>query len=361
MSLRCHIDVPLASFPLSIRWETEEPSLGIFGHSGAGKTTILESIAGLAKRAEGTIRVNGGTWLDTPSGLRLPPEARGVGYVPQDVLLFPHLDVLGNVRFGQRRAERSGIRGVPLERVLSVLELGELTGRSLSTLSGGERKRVALARALCSGPELLLLDEPLTALDLSLRKRILPYLLRVREEFAIPTIYVSHDASEVSLLCREVLVLSRGRALAIGPPETVFALPEVFAIAREEGFENVLVGRVVETSEGTATIELSASARITVPGEGLSPGQRATIGVRAEDLILALERPTSLSAQNVVAAVAREIRDPEEEGGPVLLVTEIPGVASTIVVSITKQAVRQLSLRPGLPLHETGTGSRHRG
>jgi molybdate transport system ATP-binding protein len=346
LSLALDLEVPLAPFRLSVRWESRERFLGIFGHSGAGKTTILEAIAGVSTSARGVVRVNDRVLLDTARGIRLPPEARGVGYVPQDGLLFPHLDVLGNVRFGARRAERSPARALPPERVLSVLELEGMEGSPLGNLSGGERRRVALARALCSGPELLLLDEPLAGLDAPLKRRILPYLLRVREEFGIPTVFVSHDPAEVGLLCDEVLVLERGKSLATGSPRALFSRPEVFAIAREEGFENVLAGRILESSDGWSTLELYPSVTMTLPAE-LQRGAEVTIGLRAEDVIVALDRPSGLSAQNALPAVIREVRD----GDPVLVVAEVHGAGAAVVVTVTRQAVEQLSLRAGLPVH----------
>jgi molybdate transport system ATP-binding protein len=351
LSLALDLEVPLSPFRLSVRWESSERFLGIFGHSGAGKTTILEAIAGTSTAARGAIRVNDRVLLDTARGVRLPPEARGVGYVPQDGLLFPHLDVLGNVRFGARRAELAPVRRLPAERVLSVLELGGLESRALGTLSGGERRRVALARALCSGPDLLLLDEPLAGLDAPLKRRIFPYLLRVREEFGIPTVFVSHDPGEVSVLCDEVLVVAQGRAVAAGPPRALFARPDVFAIAREEGFENVLVGRVIDSREGSALVELAHSVTMTVAAGPLAAGTEVTIGLRAEDVVLALDRPSGLSAQNALPAVVLEIRDPAGPGEPVLLVAEVHGAGTSVVVTITTQAVEQLALRPGLPVH----------
>ena len=216
-SLEVRLLVPLGGFELRVEWETSEPSLGVVGASGAGKTTLLESIAGLRPTARGLVRVNGRTWLDSDSGTRLPPERRGVGYVPQDLLLFPHMDVLANVLAGARRVAAP----LPSRRVLSLLELEALAHRDPATLSGGERQRVALARALCSGPELLLLDEPLASLDRPLRARILPYLLRVREEFGIPALHVSHEPEEVRALAREILVLDAGRVVGRGPAEDV--------------------------------------------------------------------------------------------------------------------------------------------
>ncbi len=346
MSLALDLEVPLAPFTLSLRWESRERFLGIFGHSGAGKTTILEAIAGTSRSARGAVRVDDRVLLDTRRGIRLAPEERGVGYVPQDGLLFPHLDVIGNVRFGAARAARSVGRPLPPERVLAVLELTGMESRTLAGLSGGERRRVALARALCSGPGLLLLDEPLAGLDAPLKRRILPYLLRVRDEFGIPTVFVSHDPGEVSLLCDEVLVLEKGSVLASGPPAAVFSRPEVFAIAREEGFENVLTGTILDAGDGSSTLELHPSVTMTLPA-ALPRGSHVTIGLRAEDVIVALDRPTGLSAQNALPAVVREVRD----GDPVLLVAEVHGAGASVVVTVTRQAVEQLSLRAGLPVH----------
>jgi len=212
--LEIDITLPLDRFPLSLTWQTDERAIGVFGPSGSGKTSLLEAIAGLRPETRGRIKVGGRTWLDSGSGLRLPPEKRGVGYVPQDARLFPHLDLLGNVLIGRRRAATG--RGAQLspERVLSVLELGDRDDARVESLSGVEKQRVALARALCAGPDLLLLDEPLGGLDLSLRRRILPYLLAVEREFRVPSIVVTHDSAEVRLLSRETVVLLEGRVAA---------------------------------------------------------------------------------------------------------------------------------------------------
>src|SRR5262245_29314416 len=223
-----------------MRWETETDLLGIFGHSGAGKSTALDVIAGLARGARGSTRFDDEVWLDSARGVCLPPERRGTGYVPQDGLLFPHLDLFGNLTAGAARARRNPAGRVSPERVLEVLELTALRHRPISRLSGGERQRLALGRALCSGPSILLMDEPLASLDLPLRRRILPYLVRVQEEFSLPTIFVSHDPTEVQMLCREIVVLASGEPLGCGPPEEVFTDPSIFPLARSEGFENLL-------------------------------------------------------------------------------------------------------------------------
>ncbi len=343
------LSVPLDRFRLSVEWETAEPFLGVFGHSGAGKTTLLETLAGLRPAARGRIERAGRTWLDTSRGLRLPPERRGIGYVPQESLLFPHRDVLGNLLAGARRVRRSPEKGPSLARVLEVLELELLQDRDVASLSGGERKRVALGRALCSGPELLLLDEPLAALDLSLRGRILPYLLRIQEEFALPTLCVSHDPTEIALLAREVVVLDAGRIVARGSPAEVLTSRPVFPMAREEGFENLFRGRVVEAYGSTASVEVDPELRVVVPGRGMAIGREALFGIRSEDLILSASPPAGLSAQNILPGRIREIREEskEEAGGSVLVEVELGRSIPPAVVTITPRALRQMELRPG--------------
>ncbi|MCA1563931.1 MAG: ATP-binding cassette domain-containing protein [Acidobacteria bacterium] len=198
-------------FTLEIAQRVEARAVGLFGPSGSGKTTLLDAIAGLRTPGAGEIAVGGHQLFSAAQGMNLRAHHRRVGYVPQDIALFPHMDVRGNVEYGLRRDTAPR-----LERITQVLEIEPLMGRAVKGLSGGERQRVALARALASGPDLLLLDEPLAAVDVALRRRILPYFQRVRDDLRVPILYVSHDEEEVRLIADFLIVLDAGRVIRAG-------------------------------------------------------------------------------------------------------------------------------------------------
>lgn len=203
------------AFGLVIAERSDARALALFGPSGSGKTTAIEAIAGLRAPARGTIAVAGHILFSHARRLNLPSRARRIGYVPQDVLLFPHLDVRDNVFYGRRRGAADH------DAVVDLLELRALMDRRIASLSGGERQRVALARALMSGPDVLLLDEPLAAVDLARRRRILEALLRVRDELKLPLVYVAHSPDEVLTIADRVLVLDAGQVVAAGAPAEV--------------------------------------------------------------------------------------------------------------------------------------------
>ena len=194
-------------FELRLQEQLASGITALFGPSGSGKTTTLDAIAGLRVPAQGLISIHDRVLFDASRRINLPSHARHVGYVPQDVALFPHMNVRRNVLYGRRAGQK-----LSLDAVVQMLEFEALLNRRVPDLSGGERQRVALARALMSAPELLLLDEPLAAVDVERRRRILPYLVRVRDELKIPVIYVSHDRGEVDQLADRVIVLRDGRA-----------------------------------------------------------------------------------------------------------------------------------------------------
>jgi molybdate transport system ATP-binding protein len=196
------------AFTLEMREQLAGGITALFGPSGSGKTTTLDAIAGLREPASGRIALDERVVFDAAARLNLPPHLRHVGYVPQDPALFPHMNVRRNVLYGRRPGQK-----LELDVVARMLEVGDLIERRVADLSGGERQRVALARALMSAPDVLLLDEPLAAVDVERRRRILPYLLRVRDDLGVPVIYVSHDRAEVDQLADRVIVLDEGRVV----------------------------------------------------------------------------------------------------------------------------------------------------
>jgi molybdate transport system ATP-binding protein len=193
-------------FSLEIHEQINGRVTALFGPSGAGKTTILDAIAGLRVPQAGSITLGGRVLFSSSDRINLPPHLRHVGYVTQDVALFPHLDVRRNVLYGRRRGQK-----LELDHVAAMLEVGALLDRRIQQLSGGERQRIALARALMSAPDVLLLDEPLAAVDVERRRRILPYLERVRDELSVPIIYVTHDVEEIRRIADRVVTLEQGR------------------------------------------------------------------------------------------------------------------------------------------------------
>ncbi len=346
-ALEVDLRLPLDRFELAVGFASRRPVTGIFGPSGAGKSSLLEAIAGLRPAARGVVRFGGDTWLDSAAGRRRPPERRRVGYVPQDGLLFPHLDVRGNLLAARRPRGSGPPREETLATVARLLELTPLLGRSVDTLSGGERQRVALGRALCSAPRLLLLDEPLAALDLPLRRRLLPFLRRVRAELTVPMLFVSHDPIEAQALGDELIVLREGRAIARGEPQRVLTDPEVFPLAEAEGFENVLVGRLAGTAEGLRTVLLGSGAEPvelrTVAGRGPA-GSEVLVGIPAHEILIAREPPRGLSARNVLPAEVVELR---AVAGRWLVTAALgPGVAP-VVVEVAEMTPRELGLGPG--------------
>jgi molybdate transport system ATP-binding protein len=331
----------LAPFTLRVRARLLAPVTAVMGPSGAGKTSLLEAIAGLRGRASGRIAAGGVTFLD--GARRLPPERRRVGYVPQDAGLFPHLSARENVRFGARGPS------VRVDAAVEVLGIGPLLARMPSSLSGGEKQRVALARALASEPVLLLLDEPLAGLDPSQRERILPYLLRVRAEWDVPILYVTHNPGEALALAGEVLLLERGEVVGQAPPADLLGAPAM-APPTDEGLENVLAGRVVDVDEagGTVRVEIAGGTVVSAPwSAGRAAGQAVTLAVRAEDVLIAIQEPRGLSARNVYAAT---VTSAVRTGPDVLVRCALSPASPPWLVRVTPAAAASLSLSTGQPL-----------
>jgi molybdate transport system ATP-binding protein len=343
MQLRCRI--PLANFELNIDVTFDARVTSIFGPSGAGKTTLLDAIAGLRPILDGEIQIDDRTLFSSARGINLPPQQRGIGYVPQEGALFPHLSVRRNILFAAER-DTYVVKPIQIEHVLNVLEIGHLLNRPVATLSGGEAQRVALARAILSRPRLLLLDEPLAALDVALKERILPYLGRVRDEFSIPMIYVTHNLTEVLTLADWVLMIQQGKLVAQGIPKE--ALKSVRAIAQlgDEQFENVFTATVVESDSqaGRTTVRLPSGADLFIPYLSQPAGRVIQVHVSADDILLATERPIGISAGNVLAGIIRGIDALKGEA----LVTVSAG--EEFIVRLTGAAVVRLGLRLDMPV-----------
>ena len=205
------VSLPLADFVLNLDIAFPAGTTGLIGPSGSGKTSLLELLTGLRTPVAGAIDLHGRRVFDAETGIAVPAWERRIGYVPQDDTLFPHLSVRSNILYGSRAGE--AMPADSLEHVTTILELSPLLDRRVQALSGGERKRIALARALLSDPKILLLDEPLGGIDTSLRSRVLAYLIRVRDELRVPMIYVTHEMEEVRILCSSMVVLNRGRVV----------------------------------------------------------------------------------------------------------------------------------------------------
>lgn len=333
--------------PLDVAAKCDVDALGLYGASGAGKTTLLECLAGWRTADEGYVRVGDDLLFDSSKGVNRPKRERGIGYLPQDVLLFPHWNVRENMNAGCP----GGMDAARMERLCDVLDLGGLLKRSVQGLSGGERQRVGLARALGGSPSLLLLDEPLGSLDLTLRRKILPYLIRIRAQFQTPMVIVSHDPTEIKALCDEVLVLEHGQVIDRGRPSVVLSDPRRVQDPLA-GVENVLNGEVLSGGEGVTRIALRGGLELRLPTSGLAERERVLVGLRAKDILISTSRPQGLSARNVLLA---EVVSFEEIGDDVMIVTELAspdGKASEHVhVELTTNAARELKLAQGTTVH----------
>jgi molybdate transport system ATP-binding protein len=350
MRLEVDVRLPLDRFDLEVAFTADGPVTGVFGPSGAGKSILLETIAGLRQGASGEVRLGERVWLDSGSGRCLPPEQRDIGFVPQDSLLFPHLDVRRNLLAGAGRARRGGGGAeVELGRVCELLELTRLLDRDVASLSGGERRRVALGRALCSGPRLLLLDEPLASLDLPLRRRLLPLLRRLRSELTIPMVLVTHDPIEVQALCDEIIVLREGAAVARGEPHRVLAEPRIFTLA-EEAFENILPARHVRREASTSVLRLGEAdggVELITLASSAELGAEVLVGLPSSEIVLATRRPEGLSARNVLPGRVEAIR---ASGGWSLVETRLGSDLPPVSVEVVETTPAKLGIAPGSDL-----------
>lgn len=332
-----------AEFTLDLDFIAPVPGVtALFGRSGCGKSTAISLIAGLLSPDQGRVKIGDDMLVDTERGLEVDARHRRIGVVFQDARLFPHLSVLGNLQYGARRLPRGAPAPIGFDDVVSLLGLGALTSRRPHELSGGEKQRVALGRALLAQPRLLLLDEPLASLDQARREEVLPYFEKLRDALAIPIVYVSHQFDEVLRLATRVVLLDAGRVLADGDLATVSRHPGLREIVGPDAVGAVLSGIVERTDDAGLTVIRIGDAQLVVD-ELAPPGQRIQIQVLARDVILAASRPVGLSVRNAVSA--RVVSVTPDVGRAVLVELDI-GRTATLLARITARASQELELAP---------------
>lgn len=340
MLLRCRI--PLANFELNIDASFAARVTAFFGPSGSGKTTLLDAIAGLKEIAEGEIEIGGKVLFSSARKIKCSPQERGVGYVPQEGALFPHLSVQQNILFGARRNGATGYaRDTTLDHVVDVLEIRHLLNRAVTRLSGGESQRVALARAIFCGPQLLLLDEPLAALDIGLKEKIIPYLGRVRDEFRLPIIYVTHNMTEVLTLADWVLMIRQGRLIAQGVPKELFHSTTAITRMDENEIENVFDVRMIESDRpgGRSKVRTEKGLELYIPYLAEPAGRSFQVRLSADDILVGTQRPDGLSASNIISGKVRAIESLADQA---VLTVEAGDV---FYVRLTPAAIARLDLR----------------
>jgi len=345
-SLHCDVDIAFPQFALDVACDM--PLAGItalFGASGSGKSTLLRIIAGLEKRARGVVRFGEEIWQD--GRVRVPPHRRGIGYVFQDARLFAHLSVRGNLRYAARRAHDGVV--IHFDDVVGALDLAPLMSRRTTELSGGERQRVALGRALLARPRLMLMDEPLAALDDKRKAEILPYIERLPAAFGVPAIYVTHNMAEVTRLAERMMVLSGGRVAADGVVADVLARLDLTPETGRFEAGSVLSATVIGHDDAyQLTILDHAGQRIETPRADLAIGTQVRLRVRARDVMLANQRPSGLSARTVLRGTLREIA---EEPDTAFAETLVDTGEAALRARITRKTVSELGLAPGAPVY----------
>ena len=337
------IEQQLGAFHLAVKFAAEAPIVGLFGRSGAGKSSVINAIAGITKPTRGHIRVSDVYLFDTAKGINLPPEERRIGYVFQDALLFPHMDVESNLLYG-RRLRSSGDRFIEEARVVELLGLGALLRRRPKTLSGGEKQRVAIGRALLAQPRILLMDEPLAALDVPRKTEILDYIERLRDEFNIPIVYVSHSVAEISRLADTVVVLSDGKCLAVGDVNELMGRLDLRpATGRYEAGSLIETEVAAHDLDDQLTILAFDGGQLIVPHLDAALGERVRARIRARDVSLATQRPAGISILNVLPGCITAM---DAGAGPIVDVQLAIG-GTTLNARITRRSLQQLGIHVG--------------
>lgn len=335
----------LGRFKLDVAFQSDARVIALFGRSGSGKSSVLNAIAGITRPDEGRIGLNGEVFHDTERRIFARPEARHIGYVFQDGLLFPHLSVERNLFYGAKATQN----GIAPDRVINLLGLSALLARKPASLSGGEKQRVAIGRALLSTPRLLLLDEPLAALDAPRKAEILQYIELLRDEFRIPIVLVSHAMEEVARLADTLVLMDEGRVVASGSVESLMGRLDLhpFTGRHEAG---AIIETVVGAHDEAADITTLkfAGGQLYAPGVASLPGERVRVRIRARDVALALTEPHDISMLNILPGTITALR---EDAGATMDVQIQLGAGegdAKLIARITRHSASRLALKPGM-------------
>jgi molybdate transport system ATP-binding protein len=346
MTVECAIRHSFDAFEFDVAFSVERSGITtLFGPSGVGKTTIVNAIAGLFRPTQGRIVLGGEVVFDSATGVFVPPSARGAATVFQDSRLFPHMNVKDNLLFGWRRAKTRAAQS-EIDRVLNLLGLAVLLERRPAKLSGGEKSRVALGRALLASPRLLLLDEPLAALDASRKAEIMPYLERLRDDARIPMIYVTHSLDEVTRLADNLIVLKQGRIVAQGSVFDLLPSIEIETLGREGAYGAIFPARVSEHRGDGLTALAFDGGVLMVPQIDRPVGAPLRVRLRAEDIMLAQSEPLAISANNIIPGIVAAVRNTGRTHADVQLICG----NTKLVARITQASAARLAIAPGQSL-----------
>ncbi|MDR0278820.1 MAG: molybdenum ABC transporter ATP-binding protein [Paucimonas sp.] len=345
-SIRARVNIARDDFTLDV--DLSLPGRGVsalFGASGSGKTTCLRCLAGLERAGDAYIEVEGKVWQDSANGIFIPPHQRPIGYVFQEASLFSHLSVRGNLEFGWRRIDPA-TRRISLQQACELLGIDHLLARKADTLSGGERQRVGIARALLTSPRLLLMDEPLAALDAPRKREILPYLERLHDELSIPLIYVSHAQEEVARLADHLVLLEQGKVLASGPLNQTLARLDL-PLAQDEDAGVIIEGRSGAYDATYQLLDLhlpDSDLCLRIPHAPLPPGSSLRVKIQARDVSLSLAEDSQSSIINRLPVTLRAVG---EQDNPAQVLVSLDAGGHPLLARVTRYSSDQLGLHEG--------------
>ncbi len=348
--LAANFDLGFPAFHLHVNIAVPaEGIISVFGPSGCGKTTLLRCLAGLERSPTGSMVLNSHIWQDESQGIFLPLSQRSIGYVFQEPRLFPHLNVLANLQYGWKRTSEAA-RRITLDQVVQVLDIRRLLDRRPSSLSGGEQQRIAIGRALLTSPQLLLMDEPLSSLDLPRKREIFPFIQRLDSEFHIPIIYVSHDLYEIVELAKTVVLLKEGRVMEVGPIEDVFSKLNIRHLIPENHLGALVDTTVAEQDQKFGLTKLTfTGGHLHVPHQHREIGERLRVQILSKDVSIVSSQPAfQTSVLNLLEATVVEIGEVNTEYPFVDIKLDI---GCPLLATITRKSLATLKLHPGQRVH----------